>query len=324
MKLSFVIPMYNVGKFIKKCLNSILTQEHVFLSQFEVIVVNDGSQDNSLSLAKEYEDYFQNFTIINQSNQGLSAARNAGFAMAKGEYVWFVDSDDWIASNSLEILFKKIETEKPDVIHFRAVNSFGNKLMERKRPFGNVEDLYSGIKILKCGYWDTCVPFYIYKRVFLISKELRFFFGIYHEDNEFTPRLLFMAERVCLLNDVLYYVYQNKHSITRSVNYKKSFDLVVVARNLYDFCNNHVCDKDIKQCFYHFISLNINNALYGTKGMDSCTRKNFQNELRKHKTLFQCLRNSGVMKYIIEGYLFMLTSNYIGVYNMMSCMKRDK
>ncbi|MDU1889874.1 MAG: glycosyltransferase [Dysgonomonas sp.] len=322
MKFSFIIPMYNVEKFINKCLDSVQGQVHVSASQFEVIVVNDGSQDNSLLLAKKYEKRFMNFVIIDQSNQGLSAARNTGFDMAKGEYVWFIDSDDWIASDSLSILFKKIDMEKPDVIHFRAVNSFEDKLIERKKPFESIENSYSGIEILKCGYWSTCAPFYVYNRAFLLKNGLHFFSGIFHEDNEFTPRLLFFANKVCLLNDVLYYVYQNPNSITRSVNYKKSFDLIIVAQNLCDFSNKYICNKDVKRYFYRFISLNINNALYGTRGMDSCTKRKFQIELKKHKKLFQCLRNSDVMKYKIEGYLFMLTSNYIGVYNMMSYMKR--
>lgn len=313
--------MYNVEMFIENCLNSILSQKEVSEADFEVIIVDDGSRDNSLLLAQKYALFISNFTIIRQPNQGLSSARNVGLLKAKGDYVWFIDSDDWIANDSLEKIFGLIDKEQPDVIHFRAINSFGGKLIDRIKPFTNTDIIYSGSDILKDGLWSTCVPFYILRRHFLSENNLNFCLGIFHEDNEFTPRMLFYAKKVCLLNDILYYVYQNPNSITRTINFKKSFDLIIVARNLYSFCVNQVRDNKIRRVFYRFISLNINNALHGSKEMKNDMIFNLEKELKMNSILLNCLIYSRIPKYIIEGCLFKLFSRYVSIYKLIRIFK---
>lgn len=309
--------MYNVEKYVAKCLDSVLQQKNISASQFEVIVVNDGSKDSSLQIAQTYLDMFDHFTIINQSNQGLSAARNAGLDIAKGEYVWFIDSDDWIADNALEIILSKINSDAPELIHFRAANMIGEKLVERGKPFENIDKIYSGADIFIHGYWEPCAPFNIYKRELLNNNGLRFLTGVFHEDNEFTPRLLYYTKQACLLNDVLYYVYQNPNSITRTLNHKKSFDLIVVANSLFNFCSQNVHEKKMKILLYNFISLSLNNALHGATFMDDDTKHRFNTELKKQEHLFKCLRQSSILKYKIEGWLFGFSSNYTAIYDLM-------
>ncbi len=107
-KYSIIIPVYNVEKYIKKCLDSVFSQTD---KDFEVIVVNDGTKDNSMDIVKKYD-----VKIINQKNQGLSAARNLGFEVAKGDYLWFVDSDDWLRDNSLAEVIEYIINLKFDVL----------------------------------------------------------------------------------------------------------------------------------------------------------------------------------------------------------------
>lgn len=322
MRISIVVPAYNVERFLEKCIVSIVEQDHVALNEFEIIIVNDGSTDNSLAIAYElktrYPDVIQ---VITQSNQGLSAARNRGMAEARGEYIWFIDSDDWIAENSTEILFNIIEKQSPEVIHFRAINSFGDKLITRGKPFKNAEQTFTGKQVIEQNLWTTCVPFYVFRRSFLLEHKLFFYNGIFHEDNEFTPRMLYYASKVCLVNDVLYYVYQNPNSITRSVNHKKSFDLITVAQSLFNFSND-INEKLMRQRFYQFISLNINNALYGTTSMDAVNRRLFEKKLRKNKELFKCLRHSHIGKYVFEGILFYLTSHYIIAYKLLNLLHR--
>lgn len=110
--ISIIVPVYNVEEYLEKCLDSIRNQSYAF---FEVILVNDGSTDKSLEICQEYAKKDNRFVIVNQTNKGVSAARNNGLAVAKGSYITFVDSDDSIRSNYLEILYTNIKTENADL-----------------------------------------------------------------------------------------------------------------------------------------------------------------------------------------------------------------
>ena len=321
MKFSVIIPVYNVEQFLQRCLESVLKQVDLSIYDFEVIIVNDGSEDDSLSIAQTYAGRFENIRIINQSNRGLSAARNAGLAMAKGEYVWFVDSDDFIYDRSLSIINNALVNHRPDVFLIRAANLIGADKNVRQVEFKETENSWTGKDILKQRIWLTCVPFYIFKRSFLLENGLYFYEGIFHEDNEFTPRMLYLAQDVRLLNDVLYFVYQNPNSITRTVNYKKSFDLIKVAISLSNFCNQYVAENDVRLIFHQFISLNINNALFGTKGMSMEMSAEFSMQMDRARHLFKHLLKSKTLKYIIEGFLFKLSKKYIRIYQFLSSVK---
>ena len=107
MLVSIIIPIYNVEKYIEQCFTSIYAQD-ISEDIFEVIAVNDGTPDNSMSIVKTIASQHKNLVIINQENQGLSVARNTGLDHAKGEYIWFVDSDDWLTKDSLSIVLDTI------------------------------------------------------------------------------------------------------------------------------------------------------------------------------------------------------------------------
>ena len=117
MKLSIIIPVYNVEQYLKTCLDSVLHQ-NIAISEYEVIVVNDSSPDGSLAIAEEYARKNSNIKIVTRPNGGLSAARNTGLEHALGEYVWFVDSDDWIEENCLSRLLSIATLESLDILCF--------------------------------------------------------------------------------------------------------------------------------------------------------------------------------------------------------------
>ena len=114
MRLSIVIPVYNTEPYLEKCLGSCLKQD-IDISDYEIVIVNDGTKDNAMSVAERFGDEYPNVRIISQENAGLSVARNVGLSHSEGDYVWFVDSDDYISQNSLGLVFEKI-SENPDVI----------------------------------------------------------------------------------------------------------------------------------------------------------------------------------------------------------------
>ena len=109
MKLSIVVPVYNVEQDVRKCILSIVNQDDDLFKSFEVIIVNDGSKDKSVEQIQDLVDKYDNITLINQENLSLSVARNNGMAMAKGDYVWFIDSDDWITSDAVKYVLLHLD-----------------------------------------------------------------------------------------------------------------------------------------------------------------------------------------------------------------------
>ena len=218
--LSIIIPVYNVEKYVRKTLESIFVST-LPKSELEVIVVNDGTKDNSMSIVNEFAAKFDNLKIINQENQGLSVARNTGLKAARGKYVWFVDSDDWIEYDSLPFLLKHLEHSDKDVLMFkiREYDEEGRILLERFFHDNKNEEQVSGTEVVlykkKYGVDITPMQQYVISRDFLLSNKLFFVPGIYHEDMEFAPRMLINAKKVAIIPKVIYcYLRRSNGSIT--------------------------------------------------------------------------------------------------------------
>lgn len=199
MKISVIVPVYNVEEYISKCIDSILNQ--TINEQFEIIVVNDGSTDNSMNILNIYKDKIK---IVNKSNGGLSSARNAGLEIAKGEYIIFVDSDDWLEEDFLESLYNFIKKDDLDVVFS------GYKVYRENGNITKVKCVYSEDIILnkdkaiekllskrtfRAEVWDD-----IYNREFLMKNKLFFTEGIINEDEDFTLRVLINSKKVGYLN----------------------------------------------------------------------------------------------------------------------------
>ena len=114
-KLSFIVPVYNMEEYVGRCLNSLLNQDIPF-TEYEIIVVNDGSTDSSLKILHEYAEKHANIRIVTQENKGLSAARNIGLREATGEYIWHIDSDDWIVENCASRLLELCKRDDLDML----------------------------------------------------------------------------------------------------------------------------------------------------------------------------------------------------------------
>lgn len=243
MRLSIIIPVYNVHDYIAKCLESIASQ-NVDKKLFEVIVVNDGTPDDSMEIADTILQRFQNVVIINQENQGLSAARNAGLEKAQGEYVWFVDSDDYLLDNALKEVFDTIDTGKVDVI------SSVLKTLDEKTGLFNYDSpqmkpVESGSDYLFKGYRTGAIQRFIFNRAFLEREDLRFMPGVYHEDDDFGHRMMYLARSVLILNHSVYcYLLRSAGSIMSTRKIKMNYDLVKIYFGLIDFCKERVDKKD--------------------------------------------------------------------------------
>lgn len=198
MQLSIIIPVYKVEKYIRDTLQSIYRQQYDE-NLFEVIVINDGTPDDSMRIVAEFTNKHANLHIINQKNQGLSCARNAGLKIAQGEYVWFVDSDDTVTEESIGKVIECIERSKADVIGFSILKvSEANRVSEVESAIWNEHCRFSSNQIV-C---DKSILFslhtgaavrYVYRRAFLQMNHLRFYPGILYEDQEFLPRVFSLA-----------------------------------------------------------------------------------------------------------------------------------
>jgi glycosyltransferase involved in cell wall biosynthesis len=308
MKLSIIIPVYNVEKYIEYCILSCCSQ-NISDSEFEIIVVNDGSPDKSLEIVNSIAQKHSNIHVFSQENQGLSEARNNGLKVAKGEYIWFVDSDDWIEKNCILDLYNKCIEFGLDVLLFEANDCDGEICTKRESFKDYNESPINGKNYLLSGKIVFPVCFKIFRRDFLISNNLFFMKNIMHEDNEFIPRVLYFANKVLCLNKIFYNVYNNPKSITRSVNPKKSFDLIKVAKSYVVFIKDEIKDDCLKIEFYNYIGLAINSALNNTKLMDDINRTAFYLELKKNKDLFLFMKRSNTAKYGLEARLYLISPN---------------
>lgn len=251
IKLSIIIPVYNVEKYLRACLDSVFKQKGDS-SDYEVIVVNDGSPDNSQAIIDQYSSIYSNIVVINQNNRGLSAARNAGLRIANGEYVWFVDSDDSITPNAVDYLKKEIEKEKCEVYVFSII-----KVLESDGTMHNTNNTFISSKYNKYYNYIADGLFYhrkipigisqknIFLRKFLLDHNLFFTEGIYHEDMEFFIRVLISAKRIKPLNAHLYnYLIRTGGSITTSkISVKHVNDRLKIINLLNEMCNKTVLNS---------------------------------------------------------------------------------
>lgn len=318
MKLSIVVPVYNTEKYLGKCLCSCVNQD-AEQSDYEIIVINDGTKDNALAIAEDFADNCQNVTVFSQENAGLSAARNKGLSLAHGDYVWFVDSDDWIEPDSVKIIVEKTK-HNPDVICIQGREE-GSTKARNVMP----NSVKCGAEIVMLDSWeDHCAPFYVMRRDFLNRRGLRFFVGILHEDTEFVPRMLVDSQRVEVVEKPLYNIFPTPNSMARSRNIMRSYDCLTVANQLDNFRKDRNLPKKLDVAFCGIISLVINNAFDNIRFFGKKERDAFDRYLSERKQIFQNLKFSNKKKYNIEYQLFRVFKKYTWIYIVLTKLKRKK
>lgn len=273
--LSIIIPVYNVEKYVRKTLESIF-ESNFPKSELEVIVVNDGTKDNSMSIVYEFAAKFDNLKIINQENQGLSVARNTGLKAARGKYVWFVDSDDWIEKGFLEKIIPLLSNYDNNVymMLMRMINE-GN-FAEHISPFPNMKHQMSieGYKAIWLDARDvvkiTPIQRYIISRRFILENNLLFVPGIYHEDVEFAPRMLICTDRITLIPIVGYcYLLRISGSITtdQAKQSKRNMSRVRILDN-FQKLESRLPDKN-KRNAIRFSEYKVMTYLFNESSLDS-------------------------------------------------------
>ncbi len=210
--LSLIIPVYNVAGFVEKCIDSILAQP---FTDFEIILVDDGSTDDSLEICKKYQD--SRITILEKENGGLSSARNFGMERASGDYIWFIDSDDWISENSLEIINDSLAIDPVDILLFSFYYVDLNGQVTHCRQLVAENHIYTGLeyverfKVLEPSIWTK-----VFRRRFLLDFGLRFEEGMVYEDLYFNLHAFRLAQKIKGIERFLYNYRRRKNSITTS------------------------------------------------------------------------------------------------------------
>lgn len=238
--ISLIVPVYKTEEFIIRCLTS-LVKQNIAAENFEIIVVIDGSPDNSLQLVTQFANDHPNIKVIEQGNMGLSEARNNGYKIAEGKYIWFIDSDDWIADNCLSDLLRIMEDYDLDMFDIAPSIPFQQDFKKVFNKDVSLSKVLTGKERLLTGNYGIGAWAYIFKKNFLDLYKLSFLKNVYYEDEEFTPRALFYAERVMRLNDCTAYSYFiRENSITTTISKKTIFDKLIVAKSLEKFMEESI------------------------------------------------------------------------------------
>ena len=263
-KISLIIPVYNVEKYIDSCLQSCINQT---LKDIEIICIDDFSTDSSLKIIKNFADNDNRICIINhESNLKLGAARNSGVNIAKGKYIWFIDSDDIIPLDSCEILYNSMTNNDVDIIRFNMLNFINNDLSRLGRferidknywPYNRIIEKHehnylNNTNVTACSFITKSS----------LIKQFKFRENIFHEDLDYTPILFSKAERILCLDMALYYRRLHSESITGGginfVERTKNIFLAIESLKKYiemnDLNKNHFCNKILmnstKQLYY--------------------------------------------------------------------------
>ncbi len=218
MKLSIIVPIYGVANYLCKCVDSLLVQD---IEDYEIILVDDGSPDECPKICNAYAERFTNIKAIHQENMGLSEARNTGTRAAQGDYIMYVDSDDYIEPNVLGALIEQVERDQLDVLRFRMQNvkENGKVFIPHEGMKSDYNDYSSiptdGLSFLNERMWVQCYAWqFVLRRELALQKQ--FTPGIYFEDTDWTPRMLLRAERVASTEKVVYNYLWREGSITLS------------------------------------------------------------------------------------------------------------
>ena len=288
-KMAIIIPVYNTSKYLKKCLDSVVNQTY---KNYEVIIVNDGSTDNSLAIINYYIKQNPNITLINQRNMGLSMARNNAVKKINADYFLFLDSDDYLDIDALKILNEKLDDE--DLLRYQIRDVYEDKTYDQDYLTFKNKHGKEAIKYLIDSYYTEPACCYLYKTSFFKENNFEFKDKVYHEDYGLIPYVIIKAKSITAIEDKLYYYLQRDGSITKNTkNILKRYQDIKVQ---YDDLLEKLKKDDFENKKY-LISYLTNNLFYKLVLLDN---ENYKKELKvlKEEKVFDNLLNDTLKRKI--------------------------
>lgn len=242
-KVSVIVPIYNVEKYLEKCINSLLSQT---LEDIQIILVNDGSKDNSGNIAKEYEKNNKDKVIyVEKENGGLSDARNYGLKYATGDFIAFLDSDDYIEKNAYEEMYNKAIEENADYVECDFIWEFPNKIrIDKQYPYKNKKEMLSFVRVVA---WNKLI-----KRQLITDNNLEFPKGLRYEDVEFTYKLIPFLNKFAYVDKPFIHYVQREGSIANVQN-ERTAEIFTVLDNVIEFYKkNNIYEKYRDELEYNY------------------------------------------------------------------------
>lgn len=278
MKLSIIVPMYNAERYIGTCLESLITQE-ISNEEYEIVVINDGSTDNSRDIVNEYIEQYKNIRIISVENGGQSKARNIGIDNAQGEYLFFVDSDDYISRNSLKNVLNKSIKNKLDMMFFDLKQVTDESSADCEYDNNNILEIKNGIEYFADNNVNNGPWHYLISSNFIKKNNLRFIEDKFCEDGMFLISSIFEAERVAYSKVDIYRYVMRSNSTTTQKNkdhlLKMVDDFMFAINYINDYYNkaiNHNYSKKFikrlesrRNSYIYFMQIRMIKAKVGKK-----------------------------------------------------------
>ena len=278
--VSVIIPVYNVEKYLRECLDSVCSQT---LEDIEIICVNDGSSDGSMDILKEYESNDSRISIISQENKGLSAARNSGLDKASGDYVYFIDSDDYIELDALEKLYNICKEKSLDCVIFKLINFDDDTKEKFQTKYYDMEflrdavgdNVFSNEDISKdIFHIAVSIPGKFFRRDLI--EDMRFEEGLIFEDNPFFVEVLLKSKRLLFLDEYLYNRRVRQDSIiTSNENFT---DYLIISNRLVDLTIKYGCYEKYKPQLYEKI---LKNSFIRFTQVDDDNKQHFLDTMKE-------------------------------------------
>lgn len=296
MKISVIIPVYNSSKYLRKCLDSVVNQS---LKDIEIIIINDGSTDDSKSIIEEYQNNYSNIIFINQENKGIGKSRNIGIEKASGEYITFVDSDDYIKEDMLEVYYEYARKYNLDLV----IGSYIKKNNKKEVVFENNKFKTGNVKttpqILYLIEYGPCAK--LYNRHMLINNSIYFDEEKKYEDMPFVSKVLLKSKLIGQILKPYYYYVIHEYSETTTMD-EKVFDILDVLKEIKEYYKGEFYLRD-----------ELNYVI-----IDKVTNYMLQQRVQKNKKIRK--------EFIDAGYIF-LNDNIKNwkknkYYKKTSCIKR--
>ncbi|WP_372520780.1 glycosyltransferase family 2 protein [Candidatus Ruminimicrobiellum ovillum] len=256
-KITIIIPVYNTEQYLRQCLDSIVNQ---IFKEFECICINDCSTDNSYDILEEYAEKDDRFVIINlMENKGQGNARNEGIKIAGGKYITFVDSDDWVASDYLDVLHKAIEKYDTDFVVAKfslfdnTTHKFSDMPVYIKKTFYNriiYEKENKNIFLEKLGMQLSTVCANIFKKDFIFNNKMSFNVSIKMEDTLFMWEAIIIAHKFILIKNAIYYYRRN---LKNSANSSLTIEDIIKYNEQLILLNKNKLKKYLPNCYTHIL-----------------------------------------------------------------------